>query len=141
MLANWVSPPSGGTSRAESSEACAGTFLNELSLCHIWLPALNRLRLSPVGIRRFSPSTLERLEMWMGVSSRLAMLRMVVSRGPNRALNAICSSSVRVCPRKSSTECSSKAATISAKVASSTRSRSSAHQLRAEQGVERSDRQ
>ena len=25
MLANWVSPPSGGISRAESSDACAGT--------------------------------------------------------------------------------------------------------------------
>jgi hypothetical protein len=40
MLANWVSPPSAGISRADRSEAIAGTFLNELSVCHIWLPAL-----------------------------------------------------------------------------------------------------
>ena len=35
MLANSVSPPSAGTSRPESSEAWAGTRLNELSVCHI----------------------------------------------------------------------------------------------------------
>ena len=113
MLAYWVSPPSGGISRAESREACAGTCLNELSVCHIWLPALKRLRLSPAGIRRPSPSTLERFEIWGGVLARLLMLRMVVSSGPKRRLNASCSSSVRDCPRKSSTERSLNAATSS----------------------------
>src|SRR5678816_1702547 len=63
MLANSVSPPSGGTSRAASSEACAGTRLKELSLCHIWLPALKRLRLSPLGINWSSASTLARYEI------------------------------------------------------------------------------
>ncbi len=63
MLANSVSPPSGGTSRPESSEARAGTRLNELSVCHIWLPALNAMRLSPAGIMRSSASTFARLEI------------------------------------------------------------------------------
>src|SRR6516162_9162643 len=44
---------------------------------------------------------------------------MVVSSGPNRRLKAICRSSSSVCPRKSSTECSSKAPTIRAKTSSS----------------------
>ncbi len=39
MLAYWVSPPSGGTSRPDRSEAIAGIRLKELSLCHIRLPA------------------------------------------------------------------------------------------------------
>jgi hypothetical protein len=51
--------------------------------------------------------------MWGGVFSRVLMLRMVTSSGPKRRLNATCSSSVSVCPRKSSTECSLNAATIS----------------------------
>jgi hypothetical protein len=38
MLTNSVSPPVGGTSRPESSEAIAGTGLNELSVCQSWLP-------------------------------------------------------------------------------------------------------
>ncbi len=38
MLANSVSPPSGGITRAERAEECAGTGLNELSLCQSWLP-------------------------------------------------------------------------------------------------------
>ena len=38
MLANSVSPPTGGTSRPESSDAMAGTGLNELSVCQSWLP-------------------------------------------------------------------------------------------------------
>ncbi len=48
------------------------------------------------------------------------MLRMVVSSGPKRRLNATCSSSVSDCPRKSSTECSLNAATISWNARSST---------------------
>jgi hypothetical protein len=40
MLTYSVSPPTGGTSRPESSDAIAGTGLNELSLCQSWLPAL-----------------------------------------------------------------------------------------------------
>src|SRR5439155_25120825 len=68
MLANSVSPPSGGTSRPESSEARAGTRLNELSVCHIWLPALKRLRVSPAGIRRSSASTFARLEISLAIS-------------------------------------------------------------------------
>ena len=117
MLANSVSPPSGGTSRPESSEASAGTRLKELSVCHIWLPALKMLRLSPRGIRRSSGSTLERLEISGGALPWLTMVRMVVSRGPKRWLKAICSSSVRLWPRKSSTEWSLKASTISLNVA------------------------
>ena len=38
MLTNSVSPPAGGTSRPDSSEAIAGTGLNELSVCQSWLP-------------------------------------------------------------------------------------------------------
>ena len=38
MLTNSVSPPAGGTSRPDSSDAIAGTGLNELSVCHSWLP-------------------------------------------------------------------------------------------------------
>ena len=41
----------------------AGTRLNELSLCHIWLPALKRFRLSPRGISRSSVSTFDRFEI------------------------------------------------------------------------------
>ena len=121
MLANWVSPPSGGTSRAERSEASAGTRLNELSLCHIWLPALKRLRVSPCGIRRSSASTFARLEISGGLRTCETIVRIVVSSGPKRRLKAICSSSLIGCRRKRSTECSSKACAMSAKVASSTR--------------------
>ncbi len=38
MLANSVSPPSGGTTRADSAEEWAGTGLKLLSLCQSWLP-------------------------------------------------------------------------------------------------------
>ena len=69
MLANSVSPPSGGTSRPESSEASAGTRLNELSVCHIWFPALKRLRRSPAGISRSSASTFARFEISGPVAS------------------------------------------------------------------------
>ena len=33
MLANSVSPPTGGTSRPDSAEECAGAGLKELSVC------------------------------------------------------------------------------------------------------------
>ena len=112
MLANSVSPPSGGTSRAASSEACAGTRLNELSLCHIWLPALKRLRLSPLGINWSSASTLARYEISGATLATELIVRIVVSSGPKRRVNAICSSSPICWPRKSSTECSSNASTI-----------------------------
>ncbi len=38
MLTYSVSPPVGGTSRPDSSDAIAGTGLNELSVCQSWLP-------------------------------------------------------------------------------------------------------
>ena len=98
MLAYCVSPPSGGTSRADRSEARAGIRLKELSLCHIWLPALKRFRLSPRGISRSSASTFERLEISGSVRAWLAMLRMVVSSGPKRSLKAICSWSLEALP-------------------------------------------
>ena len=113
MLAYCVSPPSGGTSRADSNEARAGIRLKELSLCHIRLPAWKRLRLSPRGMSRSSASTFERLEISGSVRAWLAMLRMVVSSGPKRSLKAICSRSSRRCPRKSRTECWSNASAIS----------------------------
>jgi hypothetical protein len=34
MLANSVSPPTGGISRPDSAEECAGMGLKELSVCH-----------------------------------------------------------------------------------------------------------
>jgi len=121
MLANSVSPPSGGTSRPESSEACAGTRLKELSVCHIWLPALKRLRRSPRRIRRSSPWTFARLEISGRYFACETTVRMVVTSGPKRRLNAICASSSSVWPRKSSTECSSNAAAMRRKTSASTR--------------------
>ena len=141
MLAYWVSPPSGGTSRPESREASAGTRLNELSVCHIWLPALKRLRLSPAGMIWSSASTLARLAISGKVLAWLLMLRMVTSSGPKRRLKAICSSSVSHCRRKSSTEWSLKASTTASKVAASTRFTSRSMDLDAEQRVEATRRE
>ena len=121
MLANSVSPPSGGTSRPDSSEAIAGTRLNELSVCHIWLPALKRLRGSPAGISWFSSSTLARFEISGGCGSARRCVRIVFSSGPKRSAEGDLLPSSSGCPRKSSTEWSSNARRISAKVASSSR--------------------
>ena len=54
MLENSVSPPAGGTSRPESSDAIAGTGLKELSVCQSWLPDWYIIRRSDQSIRRSS---------------------------------------------------------------------------------------
>jgi hypothetical protein len=69
---------------------------------------------------RPSASTLARFETSGATRATEVMVRIEVSSGPKRRLKAICSSSPRLWPRKSSTECSSKASTISANTRSLT---------------------
>src|SRR6267142_5901301 len=66
-----------------------------------------------------SASVLERSTMWAPSRSSPPRVRTVVSRGPHRSLKAICCASLSACPRKTSTEWSSKAVAMRSNVASS----------------------
>ena len=102
-----------GTSLPESKDIKAGTRLKELSVCHIWLPVLKTILLSSGGITLFCWSTLDKTVITVPPPSGLELT--VVSRGPNRSEKLIWSSSIRGCPLKTSTECSSNAFWISTK--------------------------
>src|SRR5262245_11367169 len=98
--------------RAERSEQSDGTGLKELSLCHSMLASWYTMRRSSAGMT--SPVATSRFDCRANTVPAAGFMLRVISRGPKRRLKAICLSSSRNWPPNTRTECSSKAARISA---------------------------
>src|SRR5689334_7247212 len=116
MLANSVSPPSAGISRAESMEARAGTGLKELSWCQDWFARLFSTCLSVAGAIR--PSEGPILVSTISLPPAPLAPPRVVSSGPKRSLKATWAASSIAWPGKTSTEKRSNAARMGANSAS-----------------------
>ena len=101
MLTNSVFPPVTGTSLAERIEVWAGIRLKELSACHCILALLTIFSRSANGAMRLSSPMFERMTSGLP-APRVPVF--VVSSGPNRWLNAICSASLMSYLGNTSTE-------------------------------------
>jgi hypothetical protein len=91
MLAQQVSPPSGGSCTARSTEPHAGRSMNDESLCHELAPSRSGVVWSSTVISPYSGCGLA--NGWY-------------SNGPNQPANSTCCAGVMFWSRKNNTRCS-----------------------------------
>src|SRR5262245_11235027 len=115
MSAHSVSPPAGGTTCADSTDAFAASGMYELSVCQPSLPRSDLKRCSSGAMT--VPSG-----FWLLIATAFCSGSAANSSiSPKRLANAICSASVRCWPGKTSTACAWKASSTVFQAASSIR--------------------